>query len=110
MFYTPRRFESYLRLKIIMKILNIYLALKDQMPLSRFLRNLRKGHVLGLFHKRSHYTLEGKPKVGYKTKELAIKAAQKMKEKKGTYYSNYKCIFCDNYHLGRNRDNKSAYG
>ena len=29
-----------------------------------------------------------------------------MKEKNGTYYSNYKCIWCDGYHLGRNRENK----
>jgi len=89
-----------------MKLINLYLGLKDQMPLSRFIRNLRKGHVLGLFHKRSHFTFEGKEKVSYGSKESATKAAQKMREKKGTYYSNYKCIFCDGYHLGRNRENK----
>lgn len=54
-----------------MKLINLYLGLKDQMPLRRFIRNLRKGHVLGLFHKRSHLTFEGKPKVSYGSKESA---------------------------------------
>lgn len=90
-----------------MKTKNIYLGLKDQMPLSRFLRNLKKGHVLGLFSKRSHFRSDGQPKVTYNTKETAQKSAAKMKEKNGTYYSNYKCIWCDGYHLGRNRENKS---
>ena len=75
-----------------MKLSNLYLGLKDQMPFSRFIRNLRKGHVLGLFHKRSHLTFEGKPKVSYGSKESATKAAQKMKEKKGIYYSNYELL------------------
>lgn len=90
-----------------MKLKNLYLGLKDQMPFDRFIRNLRKGHVLGLFHKRSHLTNEGKPKVSYGTKETAVKVSEKMKEKRGYYYSTYKCIFCDGYHLGRNRENKS---
>jgi len=89
-----------------MKFRNLYLGLKDQMPLSRFIRNLRKGHVLGLFSKRSHYTFAGKEKVSYGSKATAIKSAEKMREKNGTYYSNYKCIYCDGYHLGRNRENK----
>jgi hypothetical protein len=91
-----------------MKIKNLYLGIKDQMPLSRFIRNLRKGHVLGLFSKRSHFTAQGKPKVSYGSKSTAIKSAQKMMDKNGCYYSNYKCIYCDGYHLGRNRDNKEV--
>lgn len=89
-----------------MKMNNLYLGLKDQMPFSRFIKNLRKGHVLGLFSKRSHLRSDGQPKVTYNSKETAQKSAQKMKEKNGTYYSNYKCIWCDGYHLGRNRENK----
>lgn len=89
-----------------MKIKNLYLGLKDQMPFRRFIKNLLKGHVLGLFHRRSHYNSNNQPKVGYKTKETSIKVAQKMKEKHGYHYSSYKCIFCDCYHLGRNRENK----
>ena len=89
-----------------MKLKNLILGLKDQMPFSRFVRNLFKGHVLGLFHKRSHFTIEGKPKVSYGSKETAVKVSAKMKEKRGFYYSIYKCIYCDGYHLGRNRENK----
>jgi len=89
-----------------MKLINLYKGLMDQMPLSRFIRNLRTGNVLGLFYKRSHFREDGTSKVGYKTKETAIKVAGKMSEKKGVHFSNYKCIFCDDYHLGRNRDNK----
>jgi hypothetical protein len=86
-----------------MKLKNLYLGLEDQMPLRRFIRNLHTGNALGLFFKRSHFTQEGRPKISYSTKEKAIKAAQKMKEKNGNYYSNYKCIFCDGYHIGRNK-------
>lgn len=89
-----------------MKIRNLYLALKDQMPFTRFIRNLLKGHVLGLFHKRSHFTNGGNPKVCYNSKSTANKAAEKMREKNNKYYSNYKCIYCDGYHIGRNRENK----
>lgn len=89
-----------------MKLKNLYLGLKDQMPLSRFIRNLRKGHVLGLFHERSHFTSEGKVKVSYSSKSSAIRAAEKMSQKNSVHYSNYKCIYCDGYHLGRNRENK----
>lgn len=89
-----------------MKIRNLILALKDQGPLRRFLRNLLKGHVLGLFHKRSHYRDNGQAKVMYNTKASAEKAAKKMTEKHNVWFSNYKCLFCDGYHLGKNRSNK----
>lgn len=90
-----------------MKIRNVYLALKDQMPLSRFIRNLMKGHVLGLFHRRSHFTESGPPKVMYNTKETALKSATKMSAKHGKYFSTYKCLRCDGYHIGKNRENKA---
>ena len=90
----------------MMKIKNIYLGLKDQMPFTRFCKNLWKGHVLGLFHKRSHLNENGTPKVMYNTKQTAIRVAKTMAEKKGVHFSNYKCIYCDGYHLGKNRENK----
>ena len=65
-----------------------------------------KGHVLGLFTKRSHLNANGTPKVRYNTKATAEKSAQKMSEKTGKYFSNYKCIYCDGFHLGKNRENK----
>lgn len=89
----------------MIKVRNIVLALKDQMPFTRLVRNLVKGHVLGLFHRRSHYREDGTAKIAYNSKETAKKSAQKMQEKHGAYFSNYKCIFCDGYHLGKNREN-----
>ena len=90
-----------------MKIKNIILGLRDQLPLKRFIRNFFiTGNARGLFHRRSHENLEGKPKVMYNTKKTAVRVAKEMSEKHGCYYSNYKCIFCDGYHIGRNRDNK----
>lgn len=91
-----------------MKLRNIYLALKDQLPLTRLLRNIWRGHVFGLFHERSHLTHDGRPKVAYSSKASAQKAATKMQAKYGAYFSNYKCMRCDGYHLGKNRDNRPA--
>ncbi len=92
----------------MIKLRNIILALRDQGPFTRFVRNLRKGHLLGLISKRSHENWNGKPKVSYNTKESAQKAATAMMRKKGCYFSNYKCMRCDGYHIGRNSDNKGA--
>ena len=89
-----------------MKLRNIVLALKDQLPVTRRLRNVWKGHVFGLFHKRSHLNHDGRPKIAYGSKASATKAAAAMTKKRGVWFSNYKCLFCDGYHLGKNRDNK----
>tara|TARA_R110000824_G_scaffold218435_2_gene405042 strand:+ start:871 stop:1251 length:381 start_codon:yes stop_codon:yes gene_type:complete len=94
-------------LREIMKLKNLYLGLKDQMPLKRFFVNFFvTRNAWGLVHKRSHQRADGKEKVMYNTKVTANKVAKKMSEKKNTYFSNYKCLYCDGYHLGRNRDNK----
>jgi len=87
-----------------MKIKNIYLAIKDQGPLKRFFINFfitRNGW--GTLHKRSHFRMDGTHKVAYSTKNKAIKVAEKMMKKHGGYFSNYKCLYCDGYHLGRKR-------
>lgn len=89
-----------------MKLKNIYLALKDQGPFKRFMRNLFKGHLIGLISKRSHVNANGKPKVMYNTKASAVKAAASYGRRKGVYFSNYKCMRCDGYHIGKNSDNK----
>jgi len=89
--------------EILHKLKNIWLALKDQLPFSRLIRNIRTGNVFGLFSKYSHYNKSGKPKVMYNTKATAQKAPSSMQKKNGVYYSNYKCVFCDGYHIGRNR-------
>jgi hypothetical protein len=91
-----------------MKFRNLYLVLKDQLPVSRFIRNLLKGHMIGLFSKRSHENADGKPKICYGSKTSATKAAQSMMKKRGVYFSNYKCVHCDGFHIGKNSENKIA--
>ncbi len=86
---------------------NFILVLKDQMPIKRLLTNfVVTGHALGLFHRRSHYTQQGTSKVMYNTKTSATKAALSMSQKHNKHFSNYKCVFCTGYHVGKNRDNK----
>ena len=91
-----------------MKIKNLYLALLEQGPFKRAWRNfIITGNAWGMFSKSSHIRQgTGKLKVMYNTKESAQKAADSMKQKQGKHFSVYKCIFCDGYHLGKNRDNK----
>lgn len=91
-----------------MKLRNIFLALKDQGPPSRFFRNFFiTRNAWGLFHINSHVNSgSGKLKVQYNSKATALKSAEAMKKKHGCYFSTYKCAFCDGYHIGRNRDNK----
>lgn len=91
-----------------MKLKNIILALADQGPWRRFLRNFFiTRNAWGLFHINSHIAQgSGKPKVMYNTKETALKAAVSLEKKRGTHFSVYKCMRCDGYHLGRNRENK----
>lgn len=77
------------------------------MPLRRLLTNFFvTGNAWGMFHKRSHYREDGKAKQSFPTLESAKKAAESMGKKYNKHFSTYKCIFCDGYHLGKNRDNK----
>ena len=91
-----------------MKLRNLWLALLDQGPPRRFIRNFFiTRNAWGLFHRNSHVAQgSGKPKVAYGSKASATKAAEAMTKKKGVWFSNYKCLHCDGYHIGRNRDNK----
>lgn len=91
-----------------MKLRNLYLALKDQLPWKRLWRNFFvTGNAWGMFHVNSHVSQgTGKPKVQYPKRSSAEKASEKMQLKHGYRYSVYKCVFCDGYHIGRNRDNK----
>ena len=85
---------------------NILLALKDQLPISRLFRNLLKGHLFGLFSIRSHMNANGNPKIAYSSKKSAVKDAEAMKKKTGKYFSNYKCVHCNGWHIGKNSENK----
>ena len=92
-----------------MKLRNIWLVLKDQMPLSRFFRNFFiTRNAWCLFYKEgSHIASYSRaPKVMYNSKVSSLKAAENMKKKTGKHFSSYKCLFCDGYHVGKNKDNK----
>lgn len=89
-----------------MKLKNLYLAIKDQLPLSRLIKNLKTGSVFGIVYKRSHFRDTGQPKVMYNTKATAVKSAERMSEKHGVHFSNYKCIYCNGFHIGKNNANK----
>jgi hypothetical protein len=88
-----------------MRLRNILLVVKDQMPLKRFIRNFfitRNGW--GLFHKNSHISFSsGKPKIMYSRKASAEKGAASMNKKTGNVFSAYKCLHCDGFHIGKNK-------
>lgn len=86
-----------------MKLRNIVLALWDQRPLVRIIKNIRTGDIRGLFHERSHMRHDGKAKQEYPTKRQALRAAESMQKKHGGHFGVYKCIFCDGFHIGKNR-------
>ena len=90
------------------KLKNLILGLKGQLPLKRAFRNFFiTGNAWGMFSISSHRRQDtGKDKVMYNTLESAQKAAASLSKKHGKHFSVYKCIFCDGYHLGKNRDNK----
>lgn len=91
----------------MVKLKNLILGLKEQGPIKRAFRNFFiTRNAWGMFYLRSHQREDGSPKVVYNTKASAQKAADSMKKKMGKHFSIYKCIFCDGYHLGKNRDNK----
>lgn len=88
-----------------MKLRNIILALRHQLPLKRMFRNfVVTRNAWGLFHKNSHIAQgTGKPKVQYNTLASAEKAAASMEKKYGGVFKPYKCVFCDGFHIGKNR-------
>ena len=90
------------------KFKNVYLALVEQGPIRRAFRNfLITRNAWGMFHINSHIRQDTKlPKQSFPTKESANKAALSMSKKRNIHFSVYKCVFCDGYHLGKNRDNK----
>ena len=91
-----------------MKVRNIILGIKDQGPIKRaWINFVITDNAWGLFHKNSHFRADtGEAKVMYNTKKTALKSAEALQKKRDTHFSVYKCIYCDGYHLGRNRENK----
>ena len=90
---------------------NLLLALREQGPIKRAFRNFFiTKNAWGMFHINSHETERDgirKTKIGF-SKKSAIKGAEKMSQKHGIHFSVYKCVFCDGYHIGKNKDNKTA--
>ena len=86
-----------------MKLRNLVLGIKDQLPWRRLWRNIRNGNIRGLIHIRSHVRDDGTVKVMYNTKASAVKAAEKMAKKVGHPFGKWKCFHCDGYHIGKNR-------
>ena len=86
-----------------MKIKNIILVIKDQLPLKKLFRNFFiTGIGWGLFSLKSHIRQKnGRPKLIYKTKENALKVSLRMSKKIGKNFNSYKCLFCDGYHIGK---------
>lgn len=83
---------------------NLIHGIKHQMPISRFLKNYiitRNGW--GLFSKYSHINKNGKCKIMYNTLKSAQKGSIQMEKKYGYHYSVYKCIYCNGFHLGKNK-------
>lgn len=90
------------------KLKNLLLALYEQGPPKRFFRNfVITRNAWGMFHMNSHMRADtGKKKVMYNTKKTALKSSNSMSEKYNKYFSVYKCVYCDGYHIGKNRHNK----
>lgn len=87
---------------------NFWIWFKDQVMRKRFFYNFFvTRNAWGAFSVNSHIVSStGEEKVKYNTLKSAQKAADKMSEKHGKHFSVYKCLFCDGYHIGKNRDNK----
>ena len=90
------------------KFRNFWLWFKDQVMRKRAFYNFFiSRNAWGAFSINSHVRAStGQLKVAYNTVESALKAAESMSKKYNKHFSTYKCLFCDGYHVGKNRDNK----
>lgn len=92
----------------MIRLRNLLQALKYQLPVRRALRNFFiSRNAWGMFSINSHVSQStGKEKISFPTYESASRAAESMSRKHGKHFSVYKCVFCDGFHIGKNRDNK----
>lgn len=90
---------------------NFWIWFKDQFHRKRFFYNMFiSRNAWGAFSINSHINQHtNQPKVTYNHLETALKSAEKMSKKHNTHFSVYKCLYCDGYHIGKNRDNKTDY-
>jgi len=87
----------------MIKLRNLYLALKYQLPWKRLLRRIFTGTIKGLLSKRSHFRGHGVPKVRYNTEATAQKSADRLQKLNGLHFAVYRCIYCGGFHVGANR-------
>ena len=88
-----------------MKLKNLISVIKSQMPMRNLLREFFvTKNAWGLFNKNSHINkITKKQKIAYSNKKKAIKAAEAMSKKNGCKFSAYKCVFCDGWHIGKDK-------
>jgi len=93
------------------KFRNFWIWFKDQVKRKRVIRNfIITRNAWGAFSINSHINQHtNQPKITYSTVKKAQKAAEKMGQKNNIHFSYYKCLFCDGYHIGKNRENKTDY-
>lgn len=83
---------------------NIWLLIKDQMPIKNLIYQLYKGQLLRKFNLRSHLRDTGESKIMYAKRSSAMKAKISMESKnRGTEFTVYKCLYCRGFHLGANK-------
>lgn len=90
---------------------NLKIWLKDQFSRKNWFKNMFiTFNAWAAFSINSHINQHtGQPKVMYHTEKTASKSAGQMSRKYKAHFSYYKCLFCDGYHVGKNRDNKTEY-
>ena len=100
--------QEYKMAKI--KFKNFWIWFKDQCKRKAVFRNFFvTRNAWGAFSINSHINQHSnQPKVMFNTVEGARKAAEKMGKKHNTHFSYYKCLFCDGYHIGKNRSNNGS--
>lgn len=93
------------------KFKNFWIWFKDQVKRKRVIKNFFiTRNAWGAFSINSHMNQSnGNMKIKFNTLESAKKAADQMSNKYGVHFSYYKCLFCDGYHIGKNKDNKIYY-
>lgn len=68
-------------------------------------------NAFGSFHINSHINQStGLPKVCYNHESSAKKSAEAVTKKRGEYFSYYKCLFCNGYHIGKPMNRKPVAG
>ena len=77
--------------------------LKDQLSRSDWFRNMVLDRsAWGAFSIFAHAKRsDGKPKISYKSKSKAEKAAFDMAKRYGYSFATYKCLFCDGWHVSK---------